>query len=206
VAELGVVVVAHAGLQRMRAEAALVLDEGAEVVATVAVEAVGAGDVVVLPVQAGAEQLFLAEAGIHLHRGQVAAGAEHVHQAAAGALAVVAVCVVAGATELGLQRNALGDAPVEPATDDLLQVVGFVATEHAAVVLVAAVRIQHVGLHFHVLAQLHAATQVDRGVAMAVAVGLVDIAARAPAGGSAAAGVYAFLLAMPGAGRDPAAP
>src|SRR5690606_17913951 len=110
VAELGVVVVARAGLQRMRAEAALVLDEGAEVVAAAALEAGAAGNAVVLPVQSGAEQLPRAEAGVQLQRGQVAAGTVAVDQAARAVLAVIALGVVAGAAGLGLQRDALAQA------------------------------------------------------------------------------------------------
>src|SRR3546814_3855141 len=51
--------------------------------------------------------------------------------------------------------------------------------EDAAVELVARLRAQCIALQIQRIAQLHAAAQVDRAVAVAVAVGLVDEAAGA---------------------------
>src|SRR3546814_4861393 len=61
----------------------------------------------------------------------------------------------------------------------LLHVLGEVAAEYAAVELVARLRAQRIAPQIQRIAQLHAAAQVDRAVAVAVAVGLVDEAAGA---------------------------
>src|SRR5690606_37937020 len=74
-----------------------------------------------------------------------------------------------------------------------------------AVVLVEGIGDQRVALHVQRVPQLAAAAQAHRRVAVAVTVGLVGEAARAPALGGAAAGIDA-VGALPGAlGLEPAA-
>src|SRR5690606_38973896 len=209
-AELFVVVVAHAGLQPVRAEVALVFGEHAGVVALGDGECRGAFHRVALPVGAGAEQVARVEPDVGLQRGGLAAGVE---VADAGAAAGVVVEGVLGAVVVAAQLRGDVDAvvrrPGQLRAQHLLHVLGDVAAARAAVDLVARLRAQRIALQFQRPAQSHAAAQVDRAVAVAVAVGLVDEAAgaerRTGRGSGAAAGVDAVGALVRQVDAEPAA-
>src|SRR5690606_16335387 len=96
--------------------------------------------------------------------------------------------------------------PLQSRAQDLLPVVGLVAAEDAAVVFVEGIGKQRMAFQLQGIGHLDAAAQAHRRVAVAVAVGLVDEAARAPAGSGAAAGVDA-VGALPRALRlEPGTP
>src|SRR5690606_35136431 len=102
---------------------------------------------------------------------------------AAGVVEEVVVGLVVGAADADIDVGAVVRAPAQVATEHLLPVVGLVAAEHAAVVLVERIGHQRMALHVHGLSQLAATAQAHRRVAVAVAVGLVGEAARTPAFG-----------------------
>ncbi|MNN00589.1 hypothetical protein D3C81_1131850 [compost metagenome] len=205
VAELLVVVIAHAGLQRVRAELALVLDEHAGVVAVLHVERGGAGDLVVLPVGAGGQLLAFGELDVALHAGGVTTRIEVAGEGAGAAGSEVVVGLVAVAADLCGQLERVGHGPCQLAAVDLLHVVGFVAAKDAAVVFVEAVGIEHVAFQAQRVGQCIAGAHVDGGVAVAIAVRLIGEAACAPAGGGATAGVDAVGLLVAALGRNPTA-
>src|SRR5690606_4777742 len=96
--------------------------------------------------------------------------------------------------------------PLQSRAQNLLPVVGLVAAEDAAVVFVEGIGKQRMAFQVQGIGHLNAAAQAHRRVPVAVAVGLVDEAARAPAGSGAAAGVDA-VGALPRALRlEPGTP
>src|SRR3546814_10362120 len=74
------------------------------------------------------------------------------------------------AAELRGDVDAVGWRPGQLRAQYLLHVLGEVAAEDAAVELVARLRAQRIAPQIQRIAQLHAAAQVDRAVAVAVAV------------------------------------
>src|SRR5690606_37010544 len=205
VAELLVVVVAGTGLQRVCAKAALVLDEHAQVVARVHVERRAAVDAVVLPVGPAGQLLALRQGQVGLDAGRIPAGVELAGERAAAFAGEEVLRAVAGTAGLGRQLHAVASVPVQARAVHLLAVLGLVAAEDAAVVFVEAVHVQRVRFELGRVAQGHAAAEVVRGVAVAVAVRLVGEAAGAPAGGGAAAGIDAVGALARGAQGHPAA-
>src|SRR5690606_32979921 len=180
--------------------------EQAGVVAVADGEPGAAGDLVAQPVDAGAEQLVLADGEVALHRSGVAAGVEAAGEGprAGGAVGERVVRIGVGAADADVDVGIRVRAPAQAAAEDLLAGVGLVAAEDAAIVLVEGVGDQHMALQLDGFADLAAAAHAHRRVAVAVAVGFVDEAARAPAFGGAAAGVDA-VGALPGAlGLEPA--
>ena len=112
--ELLVVVTAQAGFEAVRAEVAPVRDEQAGVVARVDRESGAAGDPVAHPVDAGAEQLVLADGEVALHRGRVAAGVEGAGERtrAGGVVEEVALGLIVGAADADADVGALVRAQV----------------------------------------------------------------------------------------------
>src|SRR3546814_84936 len=132
------------------------------------------------PVGAGAEQVARVEPEVGLQRGGLAAGVEMADASAAAGVVVERVLgAVVVAAELRGDVDAVGWRPGQLRAQYLLHVLGEVAAEDAAVELVARLRAQRIAPQIQRIAQLHAAAQVDRAVAVAVAVGLVDEAAGA---------------------------
>src|SRR3546814_44022 len=159
-AELLVVVVAHAGLQPVRAEAALVLGEYAGVVALGDIKLGVAFHRVALPVGAGAEQVARVEPEVGLQRGGLAAGVEMADASAAAGVVVERVLgAVVVAAELRGDVDVVGWRPGQLRAQYLLHVLGEVAAEDAAVELVARLRAQCIALQIQRIAQLHAAAQ-----------------------------------------------
>src|SRR5690606_31835452 len=111
------------------------------------------------------------------------------------------------AAELRGDVDAVGRRPGQPRSEDLLHVLGEVL--ETAVELVAGLGAQRVALQFQRLAQPHAAAQVDRAVAVTVAVGFVGEAAgaerRVRRGSRAAAGVDAVGALVGDVRAEPAA-
>ena len=198
-AELLVVVVAQAGLQLLRPEPSLVLGEHAGVVAAVHIVGGAAGDAVAQPVRAGGQLLARLEQEITLQRGLVAAGLQPTDEAGAAEV----VRFVAAAPERGLPGHARGRRVAQLAGVHLLH--GFGVVGPAAVVVVVALGAQRAAFQGPGIAELAAAAQAGRTVAIAVTVGLVGEAARAPAGRGAVAGVDAVGAQEGEIGAEPAA-
>src|SRR5690606_31806978 len=139
----------------------------------------------------------------------VAAGVEGAGEAALAVGGEVGVGLVDVAADLRGQLEGVGSGPGQLAAIDLLAVVGFIAAEDAAVGLVAGGGSQHMAFQAQGLAQCVATAHVDRGVAVAVTVRFVGIAAGAPGmigiAGGATAGVDAVGALVAALGRDPAA-
>src|SRR5690606_26273132 len=207
-AELLVVVVADAGLEAVGAEVALPGQEHAGVVAVAHGKGGAPGHAVAHPVHAGAQHLGRAERHVALHRRGVATGVDGAGEAARAGVRIDVVRggLVVGAADAHRQAAAFARAPRKARAQHLLAVVGFVAAEDRAVVLVERVGHHGMPLELQPAAERGAGAQAGRGVAVAVAVGLVGVAARAPARGGAAAGVDAVGALPRALGVEPAAP
>src|SRR5690606_29723016 len=129
--------------------------------------------------------------------------------AAAGVVVEGVFRAVVVAAELEGDADAVGRRPLQLRAEHLLHVLRDIAAKDAAVELVARFRAQRGGLQLKRVGGLHPAAQVDRGVAVAVAVGFVDEAAgaerRAGRGSRAAAGVDAVGALVRHVGAEPAA-
>ena len=207
IAELLVVVVAHAGLPLMRADASLVLDEHARVIATVHAETGAAGDVVLLPVASGRQQVAFGEGEVGLHGRGVALRIEGVDESAeirGCRIAVIRIGLVVGAAGLHGELQAIIGAPGQFTACYALGVLRLVAAEDAAVVFVVGIGVEEVAFQRQCVGQVHATAQRHRDVAVAVFIGFVGEAALEQRARSTA-GVDAVGFLVGALGADPAA-
>ena len=204
VAELLVVVVAQAGLQLVRAEAALVFDKYASVVAFVHQEVGGTGHFVPLPIAACGQQLSVGEGEIGLQRSRVALRVEGVDVAANVRDAEVRVGFVGCASGLRGELEAFARRPGQLAAEHALGGFGLIAAEVAAVVFVVGIGIEEVAFHRHVTGDLDAAAQRQGHIAIAIPVGFVGEATLEDGKTRSSAGVDAVGFLVRAFGTDPA--